>query len=135
MERSNLYHYRCHCRWQGVNGSDFTLENTDTVDDIFNGIEVGIERTTLSVGSNTILPTDFIPFFKQNEFKAKINLNANSKANIKLYSVIGSLIFSEDIVSKTGQTIFSKDMAVPAGIYIAVLNSDGKSVSQKIIKK
>ena len=120
---------------KGVNGSDFTLENTDTVDDIFNGIEVGIERTTLSVGSNTILPTDFIPFFKQNEFKAKINLNANSKANIKLYTVIGSLIFSEDIVSKTGQTIFSKDMAVPAGIYIAVLYSDGKSVSQKIIKK
>lgn len=119
----------------GVNGSDFTLVNTDAINDIFNGIEVGIERTTLSVGSNTILPTDFIPFFKQNEFNASINFNTNSKANIKLFTINGSLIFSEDMELKVGQTIFSKDMAVPAGIYIAMLKAEDKSVFQKLIKK
>ena len=119
----------------GMNGSDFTLVNTDSVDDIFNGIEVGIERTTLSVGSNTIPSTDFVPFFKQNQFNASINFNTNSKANIKLYTITGSLILSEDIELKAGQTIFSKDLVVPTGIYIAVLKADDKSASQKIIKK
>lgn len=124
---------------KGVNGSDFTLENTDTVDDIFNGIEVGIERTNLSVAKNTVLPSDFISFFKQNEFNAKINLNANSNsnsnANIKLYTINGSLILSEDIILKAGSTFFSKTVAVPSGIYIAVLKSESQSVSQKLIKE
>jgi hypothetical protein len=120
----------------GVNGSDFTLFNTDTVDDIFNGIEVGIERTTtLSVGSNTILPTDFISFFKQNEFHASINFNTNSKANIKLFNLNGSLMMSEDIVLKIGNNLFSKTLWVPSGVYIAVLKSEGKSISQKVIKE
>ena len=120
----------------GVNSSDFTLVNTDTVDDIFNGIEVGIERTAvpLSVGSNTILPADFISFFKQNEFNASINFNTNSKANIKLFNLNGSLMMSEDIVLKAGNTIFSKTLTVPSGVYIAVLKSEGKSISQKVIK-
>ena len=120
----------------GVNSSDFTLVNTDTVDDIFNGIEVGIERTAvpLSVGSNTILPADFISFFKQNEFNASINFNTNSKANIKLFNLNGSLMMSEDIVLKAGNTIFSKTLAVPSGVYIAVLKLEGKSISQKVIK-
>jgi hypothetical protein len=121
----------------GVNSSDFTLVNTDTVDDIFNGIEVGIERTAvpLSVGSNTILPADFISFFKQNEFNASINFNTNSKANIKLFNLNGSLMMSEDIVLKAGNTIFSKTLAVPSGVYIAVLKSEGQSVSKKVMKK
>jgi hypothetical protein len=120
---------------KGVNGSDFTLENTDTVDDIFNGIEVGIERTSLSVTKNTELPSDFISFFKQNEFNAKINLNVYSKANIKLYAINGSLILSEDIILKAGNTFFSKTVAVPSGIYIAVLKTESQSVSQKLIKE
>ena len=118
----------------GDYGSDFTLVNKDTVDDIFNGIEVGIERTTLSVGSNTILQADFISFFKQNEFNASINFNTNSKANIKLFNLNGSLMMSEDIVLKSGNTIFSKTLAVPSGVYIAVLKSEGKPISQKVIK-
>jgi hypothetical protein len=67
-------------------------------------------------------------------FNANINLNTNSKTNIKLFTINGSLIFSEDIVVKAGQTIFSKALEIPAGIYIAVLKSDEKSASQKIIK-
>lgn len=119
----------------GVNGSDFTLENTDTVDDIFNGIEVGIERTSLSVRSNTLYPADFITFFQQNEFNAKINVNVNSNANIKLYTINGSLILSEDIILKAGNTFFSKTVLVPSGLYIAVLKWDSQSVSQKLIMK
>ena len=119
----------------GVNGSDFTLVNTDAVDDIFNGIEVGIERTTLSVGSNTILPTDFVPYFKQNQFNATINFKTNSKANIKLFNLNGSLMISEDIILNAGNNFFSKTLAVPSGVYIAVLKSEGQSVSKKVIKK
>ncbi|WP_191963360.1 T9SS type A sorting domain-containing protein [Flavobacterium luteum] len=120
----------------GDYGSDFTLVNTDTVDDIFNGIEVGIERTTLplSVGSNTIHPADFISFFKQNEFKANINFNTNSKANIKLFNLNGSLMMSEDVILKAGNNFFSKTLSISSGVYIAVLKLEGKSISQKVIK-
>jgi hypothetical protein len=119
----------------GVNGSDFTLFNTDTIDDIFNGIEIGIERTTLplSVGSNSILPTDFISFIKQNQFNATINFKTNSKANIKLFNLNGSLMMSEDIILNSGTNLFSKTLTVPSGVYIAVLKSEGKSISQKLI--
>jgi hypothetical protein len=119
---------------KGVNGSDCTLENTDTVDDIFNGIEVSIERTTLSVNSNTILPTDFIAFFKQNEFTANINSNTNSKGSIKIFTINGSLILSEDIMLKVGNNAFLKELTVPSGIYIVALKSDGQLVSHKLIK-
>ena len=118
----------------GVNGSDFTLVNTDAIDDIFNGIEVGIERTTLSVNSNTMLPADFITFFKLNDFNASINSVTNSKGNIKIFTVNGSQILSEDIMLKSGNTTFSKSVSVPAGIYIVVLKSDGLVVSHKVIK-
>ena len=119
----------------GVNGSDFTLVNTDAVDDIFNGIEVGIERTTLSVSTNTMQPNDFITYFKQNQFNATINFKANSKANIKLFNINGSLMISEDIILNAGTNFFLKTLTVPSGIYIAVLNSEGQSVSKKVIKK
>jgi hypothetical protein len=119
----------------GVNGSDFTLVNTDAVDDIFNGIEVGIERMTLSVGSNTIPSTDFIAYFKQNQFNATINFKTNSKANIKLFNINGSLMITEDIILNAGTNFFSKTLTVPSGIYIAVLKSEGQSVSKKVIKK
>ena len=119
----------------GVNGSDFTLVNTDAVDDIFNGIEVGIERTTLSVGSNTILPTDFVPYFKQNQFNATINFKTNSKANIKLFNINGSLMISEDIILNAGNNFFSKTLSIPSGVYIAVLKSEDQSVSKKVIKR
>ena len=118
----------------GDYGSDFTLFNKDTIDDIFNGIEVGIERTTLSVGSNTILPADFISFFKQNEFNASINFNTNSKANIKLFNLNGSLMMSEDIILNAGNNFFSKTLSISSGVYIAVLKLEGKSISQKVIK-
>ena len=119
----------------GVNGSDFTLVNTDTMDDIFNGIEVGIERTTLSVSNNTMQPNDFVPYFKQNQFDATINFKTNSKANIKLFNLNGSLMISEDIILNAGANFFSKTLTVPSGIYIAVLKSEDQSVSKKVIKK
>jgi hypothetical protein len=119
----------------GVNGSDFTLVNTDAVDDIFNGIEVGIERTTLSVSNNTMQPNDFIPYFKQNQFNATINFQTNSKANIKLFNSNGSLMISEDIIVNAGNNYFSKILTVPSGVYIAVLNLEGQILSKKVIKK
>ena len=119
----------------GVNGSDFTLVNTDTIDDIFNGIEVGIERTTLSVSNNTMQPNDFVPYFKQNQFDATINFKTNSKANIKLFNLNGSLMISEDIILNAGANFFSKTLTFPSGIYIAVLESEGQSVSKKVMKK
>jgi hypothetical protein len=89
----------------------------------------------LSIGSNTVLPIDFIAFFKQNEFNTNINFTANYKANIKLFALSGSQILSEDILLKAGNTIFTKTVSVPSGVYVAVLKSEGKSVSKKIIKK
>jgi len=120
----------------GVNGSDFTLVNTDALDDIFNGIEVGIEReTTLSVSNNTMQPNDFVTYFNQNQFNASINFKTNSKANIKLFNINGSLMISEDIILQAGNNFFSKDLTVPDGVYIAVLKSDGQTISRKMLKK
>nr|WP_315217827.1 T9SS type A sorting domain-containing protein [uncultured Flavobacterium sp.] len=119
----------------GVNGSDFTLVNTDAVDDIFNGIEVGIERTTLSVSKNTMLRNDFVTYFKQNEFNATINFKTNSKANIKLFNINGILMMSEDIKLNAGNNFFSKILSIPSGLYIAVLKSEGQTLSKKVIKK
>ena len=119
----------------GVNGSDFTLVNTDAVDDIFNGIEVGIERTTLSVSNNTMQPNDFVTYFKQNQFNATINFKTNSKANITLFNINGNLMISEDIILNAGTNLFSKTLTVPSGVYIAVLNSEGQILSKKVIKK
>jgi hypothetical protein len=93
-----------------------------------------ITTSPLSVGSNTILPTDFISFFKQNQFNATINFKTNSKANIKLFNINGSLIISEDIILNAGTNFFSKTLFIPSGVYIAVLKSEGKSISQKLIK-
>jgi len=119
----------------GVNGSDFTLVNTDAVDDIFNGIEVGIERTTLSVSKNTMLRNDFVTYFKQNEFNATINFKINSNANIKLFNINGILMMSEDIKLNAGNNFFSKTVSIPSGLYIAVLKSEGQTLSKKVIKK
>jgi hypothetical protein len=93
-----------------------------------------ITTSPLSVGSNTILPTDFISFFKQNQFNAIINFKTNSKANSKLFIINGSLIISEDIILNAGNNLFSKTLFIPSGVYIAVLKSEGKSISQKLIK-
>ena len=119
----------------GTLQSDFMLVNTDTMDDIFNGIEVGIERTTLSVSNNTMEPKDFVTYFKQNQFNATINFKTNSKANIKLFDINGSLMISEDIILNAGNNFFSKTLSIPSGVYIAVLKSEGQSVSGKVIKK
>jgi hypothetical protein len=91
--------------------------------------------STLSVGSNTIPSTDFVTYFKQNQFNATINFKTNSKANIKLFNLNGSLMMSEDIILNAGNNFFSKTLTVPSGVYIAVLKSEGQSVSKKVIKK
>jgi hypothetical protein len=80
-------------------------------------------------------PNDFIPYFKQNQFNATINFQTNSKANIKLFNLNGSLMISEDIIVNAGTNFFSKTLTVPSGIYIAVLKSEGQSVSKKVVKK
>ena len=91
--------------------------------------------STLSVGSNTIPSIDFVPYFKQNQFNATINFKTNSKANIKLFNLNGSLMISEDIILNAGNNLFSKTLSIPSGVYIAVLKSEGQSVSKKVIKK
>ncbi len=118
----------------GVNGSDFMLVNTDSKNDIFNSIEVGIERTALSLSNNSMQPNDFVAYFNQNQFSASINLNTSSKANIKLFNINGSLLFSEDIILNVGINLFSKSLTLPSGAYIAVLKAEGQSVSKKILK-
>jgi hypothetical protein len=41
---------------------------------------------------------------------------------------------SEDIILNAGTNFFSKTLTVPSGVYITVLKSEGKSISQKLIK-
>jgi hypothetical protein len=69
-----------------------------------------------------------------NSQKTDAVANTNAKANIKLFSLNGSLMMSEDIVLKIGNNLFSKTLSIPSGVYIAVVKLEGNSISQKVIK-
>jgi len=85
----------------GLLHSDFMLVNTDTIDDIFNGIEVDIVRDALTgvehVTSDKKNPIQLFP----NPVKSVMSWNANANADqIKIYSTNGILLIqSSNILS------------------------------------
>ena len=121
---------------RGVYGSDFTLKNTDSIDDIFNGIEIDINRMSApSAVENTMINSkDFISYFKHDEFCANIESTESSKANIQLFDNAGNLKMSDDILLQSGNNFYTKAIILPTGIYIAVLKSGNKTLTQKLVK-
>jgi hypothetical protein len=112
----------------GVLGSDFTLVNTDNLDDIFNGIEVDIERTITGVVTEIVTPSIFFP----NPVKSDLRWNSNTSFNqISIYSVSGILLLQSSNV-QTGSLDVSH---LQRGMYICQF-SKGNQVIQtgKFIK-
>jgi len=75
----------------GVLGSDFMLENTDNFDDIFNGIEVDIERGG-SVGIPVSINQNMIQLFP-NPVKSVLRWTYSPQVDcVKIYGVNGVLV-------------------------------------------
>jgi hypothetical protein len=73
----------------GTLGSDFMLVNTDIIDDIFNGIEVDIERMTTGVVTEIVNPFVFFP----NPVKSNLRWNASTDFDqLRIYNVSGILL-------------------------------------------
>ncbi|MEI6554294.1 MAG: T9SS type A sorting domain-containing protein [Paludibacter sp.] len=112
----------------GVLGSDFTLVNTDNIDDIFNGIEVDIERTITGVVTEIVTPGIFFP----NPVKSDLRWNMNTNFDqIRIYSVSGILLLQSSNV-QTGSLDLSH---LQRGMYFCQF-TNGNQVIQtgKIIK-
>jgi hypothetical protein len=115
----------------GVYGSDCKLVNTDNTDDIFNSIEVGIEREK----------TTGIPHHKkENDIPVQIYPNpANSIINLKSSHEIKCVEIcdlSGKIIMKTINPQSSIDISsVQKGIYFLKISMDGGIVVKQINKQ
>jgi hypothetical protein len=115
----------------GVYGSDCKLVNTDNTDDIFNSIEVGIEREK----------TTGIPHHKkENDILVQIYPNpANSIINLKSSHEIKCVEIcnlSGKIIMKTINPINGVDISsVQKGFYFLKISMDGGIVVKQINKQ
>jgi hypothetical protein len=102
--------------------------NTDNLDDIFNGIEVDIERIITGVVTEIVTPSIFFP----NPVKSILRWNSNTSFDqIRIYSVSGILLLQSSNL-QTGSLDVSH---LQNGMYICQF-SKGNQVIQtgKFIK-
>jgi hypothetical protein len=115
----------------GVYGSDCKLVNTDNTDDIFNSIEVGIEREkTTGIPQHKIendIPVQIYP----NPTKSIINLKSSYDIkSLELFDLTGKLLM------KTINPQSSIDISsVQKGIYFLKISMDGGIVVKQINKQ
>jgi hypothetical protein len=76
---------------RGILSSDFSLVNTDTIDDIFNGVEVDIERTVTSTSKHILNYMNILELFP-NPTNSKVFLKANEEIKqIDVYDLNGKI--------------------------------------------
>lgn len=113
-----------------VYGSDCMLVNTDTTDDIFNSIEVGIERevSTGIYGSN-IDKNATVRFFPNPASSVLYIKSAQQLKRIELWDVTGRIVLQSDTPQQ------SIDISkFPEGIYMLKTVTDNAIISSKLIK-
>jgi len=115
---------------RGVNGSDFILLNTDDKDDIFNGIEVDIERAEKVTLVKTSELNNEINVYP-NPATNKLHVNANGKElqRIQLIDLAGKLIYSCDVFNHQKSIDLS---GIKGGLYIVKIFAGDHIVSKKI---
>lgn len=115
----------------GRYGSDCMLVNTDNTDDIFNSIEVGIERET----STGIIPINTDNGLNLNVFPIPANSTVNIQGtfpiqNIELYDLSGKIIMKKNnLCNALDISILSK------GVYFLKTLSNNSFTISKIIKE
>jgi hypothetical protein len=113
----------------GTLGSDFMLVNIDNIDDIFNGIEVDIERMTTGVVTEIVTPGVFFP----NPVKSALRWNINTHFDqIRIYSVNGILLLQSSNV----QNGYLDISHLQRGMYFCQFSKGNKVIQTgKIIKE
>jgi hypothetical protein len=72
----------------------------------------------------------------ENEVNAKVNLAQDELLQWKVISVSGKEIYSGELAGKKGENTFHIDLLnCPSGIYFLVINGQGSSVQQKLVKR
>ena len=109
-------------------GSDFTLVNTDTTDDIFNGIEVDIERTITGITTDIVNPSIFFP----NPVKSNLRWCSNTDFDqISIYNLSGILL-----LQSSNNKSYSLDVSqLQSGIYICQITKGNQVIQTGKISK
>ena len=112
----------------GVLGSDFTLVNTDNIDDIFNGIEVDIERTITGVTTDIVNPCVFFP----NPVKSNLRWYTNTDFDqIRIYNLSGVLLLQSSDKENSSLNLSH----LPSGMYICQLTKGNHIIQSGKISK
>ena len=112
----------------GVLGSDFTLVNTDTSDDIFNGIEVDIERIITGVTTDIVNPCVFFP----NPVKSNLSWYTNTDFDhIRIYNLSGVLLLQSSDKENSSLNLSH----LPSGMYICQLTKGNHIIQSGKISK
>jgi len=114
-----------------VYGSDCLLVNTDNTDDIFNSIEVGIEREALTGIPTTLMQKDLHVQVFPNPTSSVINIqSARPIKYVELYDVSGKVVMRKnELCSSLNISSLSK------GIYFLKTMLDNGMTISKIIKE
>lgn len=115
----------------GVSGSDFSIINTDTNDDIFNGIEVDIERMMTSTSELWLNNKNALEIFPN---PTKSNVFLKSGEDIKyagVFDLNGKLLMEE----KSPSVNYIDLSQLQKGMYFLKLSMDNGEIVKKVIKK
>ena len=116
----------------GILGSDFMLVNTDSIDDIFHGVEVDISRTSILTSISTISDSPEM-FIYHNPTPSSFYWDENIVLDeINVYNAKGQIV---SIVSKPKTNSFSL-LSFEKGIYYIVFLKEKKIVlTKKVLKE
>jgi len=115
----------------GLKGADFTLVNTDAVDDIFHGIEIDIERLTLNINDDLNSVQDRITVYP-NPVRSVLSWNnLNEIYKVSVFNVIGKKI--KELENPKGNSIDLSELT--RGIYfVQFYNKNRSTVTKKVVK-
>jgi hypothetical protein len=115
----------------GILGSDFSLVNTDAINDIFNGIEVDIERTVTSALIHTSNDRDVLELYP-NPTNSIVFLKANEEIKqIDVYDLNGKIISKHDRAAGN----FVDFRQFQTGIYFVRISFENSVIVKKVVKQ
>jgi hypothetical protein len=115
----------------GILSSDFSLVNTDAIDDIFNGIEVDIERTVTSVSKHPLKNGNMVELYP-NPTSSAVYVKTNEKIKqIDVYDLSGKIISKCETLAGN-----SVDLSqLKNGIYFLRISLENSVIARKVIKQ
>ncbi len=115
----------------GILGSDFSLVNTDAINDIFNGVEVDIERTVTSTSKHILNNMNMLELFP-NPTQTVVFLKANADINqIEVYDLNGKIINKYE--RPAGNSVDLSQLK--NGIYFLRISLNDHVIVHKVIKE